>query len=90
MTIATTQIFPGSAWAELPDVTLLESWPPAEPLPGVEVLVEAVVAVGAAELDLLPDLRLVEANEPAHRPANFVSGYESMRVAFTPSPRTTP
>jgi glyoxylate reductase len=72
VTIATTQIFPGSAWAELPDVTLLESWPPAEPLPGVEVLVEAVVAVGAAELDLLPDLRLV---------ANYGVGYDRVDVA---------
>ena len=72
MTIATTQILPGSAWAELPDVTLLESWPPAEPLPGVEVLVEAVVAVGAAELDLLPDLRLV---------ANYGVGYDRVDVA---------
>jgi glyoxylate reductase len=70
--IAATQTFPGPAWDELPDVTLLESWPPAEPLPGVEVLVEAVVAVGPAELDLLPDLRLV---------ANYGVGYDQMDVA---------
>jgi cytochrome P450 family 142 subfamily A polypeptide 1 len=38
-------------------------------------------------LERLPDLHLVDGAEPAHRPANFVSGYESMRVAFTP---TTP
>ena len=71
MTIAATQTFPGPAWAELPDVTLLASWPPAEPLPGVEVLVEAVVAVGPAELDLLPDLRLV---------ANYGVGYDRVDV----------
>jgi glyoxylate reductase len=70
--IAATQTFPGPAWDELPDVTLLESWPPAEPLPGVEVLVEAVVAVGPAELDLLPDLRLV---------ANYGVGYDRVDVA---------
>jgi cytochrome P450 family 142 subfamily A polypeptide 1 len=33
-------------------------------------------------LDRLPDLRLVEATEPAYRPANFVSGYETLPVAF--------
>ena len=71
VTIAATQTFPGPAWAELPDVTLLASWPPAEPLPGVEVLVEAVVAVGPAELDLLPDLRLV---------ANYGVGYDRVDV----------
>ena len=35
-------------------------------------------------LDRLPDLRLAGDAEPARRPANFVSGYESMPVAFTP------
>ena len=72
MTIAATQTFPGAAWDELPDVVLLGSWPPAEPLPGVDVLVEAVVAVGPAELDLLPDLRLV---------ANYGVGYDRVDVA---------
>ena len=72
MAIATTQTFPGPAWEELPDVTLLDSWPPAAPLPGVEVLVEAVVAVGPGELDLLPDLRLV---------ANYGVGYDRVDVA---------
>ena len=72
MTIAATQAFPGPAWNELPDVMLLDSWPPAEPLPGVDVLVEAVVAVGPAELDLLPDLRLV---------ANYGVGYDRVDVA---------
>jgi glyoxylate reductase len=72
VTIAATQRFPGVAWDELPDVMLLDSWPPAEPLPGVDVLVEAVVAVGPAELDLLPDLRLV---------ANYGVGYDRVDVA---------
>ena len=72
MRIAATQTFPGPAWDELQDVTLLESWPPVEPLPGIEVLVEAVVAVGPEELDLLPDLRLV---------ANYGVGYDRVDVA---------
>jgi glyoxylate reductase len=71
VTIVATQTFPGPAWEELPDVTLLEAWPPAEPLPDVEVLVEAVVAVGPDELDLLPDLRLV---------ANYGVGYDRVDV----------
>jgi cytochrome P450 family 142 subfamily A polypeptide 1 len=37
--------------------------------------------------DRLPDLRLASPTEPEHRPANFVSGYEAMPVAFTPTPR---
>jgi cytochrome P450 family 142 subfamily A polypeptide 1 len=36
-------------------------------------------------LDRLPDLHLVDVSEPAARPANFVSGYEAMPVAFTPT-----
>ncbi|MEO6629868.1 MAG: cytochrome P450 [Aquihabitans sp.] len=32
----------------------------------------------------LPDLELVSPEEPAYRPANFVSGYESMPVRFSP------
>jgi glyoxylate reductase len=71
VTIAATQTFPGRAWEELPDVTLLETWPPTRPLPGVEVLVEAVVAVGPDELDLLPDLRLV---------ANYGVGYDRVDI----------
>lgn len=35
-------------------------------------------------LDRLPDLDLTDASEPAYRAANFVSGYESMPVRFTP------
>ena len=41
-------------------------------------------------LDRLPDLRLVDVTEPASRPANFVSGYESMPVAFTPTSPISP
>jgi cytochrome P450 family 142 subfamily A polypeptide 1 len=33
-------------------------------------------------LDRLPGIHLIDADEPAHRPANFVSGYESMKVAW--------
>jgi cytochrome P450 family 142 subfamily A polypeptide 1 len=33
----------------------------------------------------LPDLHLADPTEPSYRPANFVSGYESMPVTFTPS-----
>jgi cholest-4-en-3-one 26-monooxygenase len=38
-------------------------------------------------LDRLPDLSLVTEAEPAARPANFVSGYESLPVAFSAAPR---
>jgi glyoxylate reductase len=72
VTIAATQTFPGPAWQELTGVTLLDTWPPAAPLPGVAVLLQAVVAVGPDELDLLPDLRLV---------ANYGVGYDSVDVA---------
>ncbi|MBL7487561.1 cytochrome P450 [Frankia sp. AgB1.9] len=36
-------------------------------------------------LDRMPDLALVNADEPKHRAANFVSGYESVPVRFTPT-----
>jgi glyoxylate reductase len=72
VTIAATQTFPGPAWDELPEVRLLETWPPEQPLLGVDVLVEAVVAVGPEELELLPDLRLV---------ANYGVGYDRVDVA---------
>ena len=36
-------------------------------------------------LDRLPDIALAEDGEPPKRAANFVSGYESMPVVFTPS-----
>ncbi len=41
----------------------------------------------SALLDRLPDLALADPGEPPKRPANFVSGYETMPVTFTP---TTP
>ena len=37
-------------------------------------------------LTRLPDLELVTDAEPEYRAANFVSGYESMKVRFTPVP----
>jgi cytochrome P450 family 142 subfamily A polypeptide 1 len=36
-------------------------------------------------LDRLPDIHLVDDAEPPNRPANFVSGYETLPVAFTPT-----
>jgi cytochrome P450 family 142 subfamily A polypeptide 1 len=36
----------------------------------------------------LPDIELVDEAEPAYRPANFVSGYESMPVRFEARART--
>jgi cytochrome P450 family 142 subfamily A polypeptide 1 len=33
-------------------------------------------------LDRLPGIRLLDDAEPGHRPANFVSGYETMKVAW--------
>nr|WP_305853108.1 cytochrome P450 [Aquihabitans sp. G128] len=36
-------------------------------------------------LKRLPDLQLAAVDEPHFRPANFVSGYESMPVTFTPT-----
>jgi len=72
VTIAATQTFPGPAWEELPEVTLLESWPPEGPLPGVDVLVEAGIRIGLAELDLVPGLRLV---------ANYGVGYDGVDVS---------
>jgi cholest-4-en-3-one 26-monooxygenase len=36
-------------------------------------------------LDRLPDLELVERDEPSWRPANFVSGYQALPVRFTPT-----
>lgn len=71
MRIAATQTLPGPAWDELPDVEVLTAWPPPEPFPGVEILVAVVARVGAAELDLLPDLRLV---------ANYGVGYDTVDV----------
>jgi cytochrome P450 family 142 subfamily A polypeptide 1 len=39
-------------------------------------------------LDRLPDLALADPGEPPKRAANFVSGYETMPVVFTPTPPT--
>ena len=72
MRIAATQTFPGPAWDELSDVSLLESWPPQGPLADVAVLIEAVVPVGPGELELLPGLRLV---------ANYGVGYDNVDLA---------
>jgi cytochrome P450 family 142 subfamily A polypeptide 1 len=33
-------------------------------------------------LERLPGIRLLDPDEPAYRPANFVSGYETMEVAW--------
>ena len=33
-------------------------------------------------LERLPGIHLVDRAEPDHRPANFMSGYESMKVAW--------
>ena len=71
MRVVATQRLPGPAWDELPDVELVEAWPPPEPLTGVEVLVAVVARVGPRELDLLPDLRLV---------ANYGVGYDPVDV----------
>ena len=38
-------------------------------------------------LDRLPDLALADDDEPPKRAANFVSGYETMPVVFTPTAR---
>ncbi len=38
-------------------------------------------------LDRLPDLELASDSAPPSRAANFVSGYETMPVTFTPTPR---
>jgi len=70
--IAATQRLPGPAWGELPELEMLEAWPPSESLPGVEALIAVVVHVSADELDLLPDLRLV---------ANYGVGYDTVDVA---------
>jgi glyoxylate reductase len=71
VTIAATQTFPGPALEELGDVRLLETWPPVEPLAGVDILLEAGARVGPSELELLPDLRLV---------ANYGVGYDNVDV----------
>ena len=71
MRIAATSTLPGPAWDELVEVELLETWPPPTALPGVEILVDVFARVGPAELELLPDLRLV---------ASFGVGYDWIDV----------
>jgi glyoxylate reductase len=72
--IIATQPLPGPAWEELEqveEVELLDAWPPAEPLPGVEALVAVGARVDEDVLELLPDLRLV---------ANYGVGYDPVDV----------
>ena len=71
MRIAATSTLPGPAWDELVEVELLETWPPPTALPGVEILVDVSAPIGPAELELLPDLRLV---------ASFGVGYDWIDV----------
>jgi cytochrome P450 family 142 subfamily A polypeptide 1 len=37
-------------------------------------------------LDRFPDMEPMQQAEPGYRPANFISGYESLPVRFSPSP----
>ena len=38
-------------------------------------------------LSRLPDIELVERDEPRYRTSNFITGYEQMSVRFTPGRR---
>jgi glyoxylate reductase len=62
--------FPGPAWEELEDVEYFD-WPLTKPRPGAEALVVVARPVGAAILDLLPDLRVV---------ANYGAGFDLVDV----------
>ena len=42
-------------------------------------------SIFTALLDRLPDLRLADRSEPELRPATFVSGYEGLKVTFSPT-----
>ena len=53
-------------------MALLEAWPPAEPLPGVDVLSKPSSRSARTSSTLLPDLRLV---------ANYGVGYDNVDVA---------
>ena len=70
MRVLASRRFPGPAWETLADVEVAE-WPPSERRPGVEVAAVVMARVGDAELDLLPDLRLV---------ANYGVGYDGIDV----------
>jgi lactate dehydrogenase-like 2-hydroxyacid dehydrogenase len=72
MKVLATRRLPGPAWEELRNVEVLPPDGLAEHRPGVEALVVANETVGARELDLVPDLRLV---------ANFGVGYDRVDVA---------
>jgi glyoxylate reductase len=69
--IAATRRLPGPAWDDLNGVELLEEWPPRAPRPDVGILVCFGDRIGGAELDLLPNLRLV---------ASFGVGYDWIDV----------
>jgi glyoxylate reductase len=62
--------FPGPAWEELEDFEYFD-WPLTKPRPGAEALVVVARPVGAAILDLLPDLRVV---------ANYGAGFDLVDV----------
>jgi glyoxylate reductase len=70
--VLATRRLPGPAWDELGDVELLPPEGLTQPRPDVDALVVANETVGARELDLLPNLRLV---------ANFGVGYDRVDVA---------
>jgi len=71
MKVLAARRFPGPAWDELDDVELLPPEGLTEPRPDAEALVVANEAVGARELELLPNLRLV---------ANYGVGYDRVDV----------
>jgi lactate dehydrogenase-like 2-hydroxyacid dehydrogenase len=71
MRVLATRRLPGPAWDDLTDVELLPAEGLVEPHRGVEALVVANESVGARELGLLPDLRLV---------ANYGVGYDRVDV----------
>jgi len=69
--VLASRSFPGPAWDALGDVELVD-WPLSNPRPGAQVLAVVATTVGAPELELLPDLRLV---------ANYGVGYDGIDVA---------
>ena len=70
MRVLASRRFPGPAWDELTDVEYAE-WPLRAGRPGVEVIAVVATRVGDAELELLPDLKLV---------ANYGVGYDLIDV----------
>lgn len=71
MRVLASRRFPGPAWEELDAVDVAE-WPPEGPRPGIAAVALVAAHVGEAELDLLPDLRLV---------ANYGVGFDGIDVA---------